>query len=345
MNKEFPFRRGKRFFNPNHKMYQPESISDTWEEFTLWMKEVFLWITGLKSDAEVKSVDSLAKTHEPGDPYPEVDAEKPKAQWINHSSFAISCYGINFLTDPIWSKRASPWQMVGPKRVHSPSLNLDSLPETDYVLISHDHYDHLDDPSVRAIERLHPGTPFIVPLGLKEWFDKRGLKSHELGWWDSIEFEKNGVEIKITCVPAQHFAGRNVFLLDHNYRLWCGYVVSLTQRNEPSKTFYFCGDTGYNPIDFKNIGRKLGPMDLSLLPIGAYLPRKILSTIHINPQEAIKIHNEVGSKFSIACHHATFALSQEPLEQPSHDLKAAMQAQHVSSSDFHIPRHGDWINW
>lgn len=267
------------------------------------------------------------------------DVHKDYAVWIGHSTFLVQSEGITILTDPVWAKRCSPFSFLGPKRRHAPPLSLDALPEIDFVLLSHNHYDHLDKKTVLALAKKQKGITWIVPLGLKKWFSKHRIENvYELKWWESLEFQKEKAKVSITATPSQHFSGRNLW--DTNQTLWGGYVAKIDR-----KTLYFVGDTGYNPVDFKEIGKRFQPIDLSLIPIGTYSPREFMKTVHISPQEAVQIHREVGSRFSIGMHWKTFHLSDEPLSLPPFDLYVSMQEAKLPVQDFIAIEPGVYVNW
>lgn len=338
----------RRFLNPHHRSYHPSSIEDAWIDFTLWLKEVFLWITGLKRDPQVLTHESAAYKVLSDAAAKEVNLDKPYGTWINHSSFVINfpseSSNICFLTDPIWCKRPTPISGFGPLRKHPVPYSLDGLGAVNYVLISHNHYDHLDLPTLRALHRLQPEITYFVPTGVARWFQKRGFKRVvELSWWQSIDIEQEGMQIRITAVPAQHFSGRGLF--DINDTLWCGWIVEFFKESWREKCFYFAGDTGYNPIDFREVGKRFGPVDLALIPIGAYLPRKIMSTIHVNPYEALLIHKDVQATLSVGCHFHTFALAQEHMSQPPYDLLKAMELQKFPQDRFLLLEPGRYFNW
>lgn len=265
----------------------------------------------------------------------EVDAGLPWVSWMGHSTFYIEEGGVGFLTDPIWSERCSPFRKIGPKRLHPPPVEVESFSNLRYVLISHNHYDHLDKKTILQIHACFPTVRYIVPKGVKRWFLKHGIENViELDWWESIEIEGG----QITAVPCQHFTGRG--LLDSNRSLWCGFVVE-----REAKSFYFVGDTGYNGIDFKRIGRKFRKMDLSLIPIGTYVPHKFMDPVHIDPFAAVKIHQETGSSFSVGMHWNTFRLSGEKRFQPPYDLFLAMHDAKLPPEEFVVLNPGHAHNW
>ncbi len=270
------------------------------------------------------------------------DPQKSSAVWIGHSTFFIQSQGISLLTDPIWNSRCSPVSFIGPKRRHQAPFAIDTLPSVDFVLISHNHYDHLDRSTVLKLTRLYEGITWIVPLGVKKWFEKLGIANvYELNWWDILEFRKEQIAIQITATPSQHFSGR-VFW-DLNQSFWNGYVVKI--HGKEVKSLYFVGDTGYNEKDFKQIGERCAPIDLSLIPIGTYSPREFMKTVHICPKEAVQIHREVRSKLSIGMHWKTFHLSDEPLNLPPYDLYLSMKEAGLPHEEFLALDPGIYVNW
>ncbi|PYQ13675.1 MAG: metallohydrolase [Acidobacteria bacterium] len=232
----------------------------------------------------------------------------PRLTWIGHATFLVRMDGVAFLTDPMFSRRASPLRFAGPARLAPPGLGLGSLPAVDFALVSHDHYDHLDLPSVRALARR--GVRFIVPRGLGELVRRAGAEATELDWWEQVQVGPVGVH----CVPAQHFSGRTPF--DRNRRLWAGFVVT-----GPTRRFYHAGDTGRFE-GFAEIGRRLGPIDLAAMPIGAYLPRRMMGPVHVTPEEALQGALAAGAARVAAMHWGTFDLADEPLDEPPRRFRA-----------------------
>ncbi|MFN8644997.1 MAG: MBL fold metallo-hydrolase, partial [Candidatus Binatia bacterium] len=208
-------------------------------------------------------------------PYdPAAMRHNPSLTWIGHATFLVRMDGVTFLTDPIFSERASPVSFAGPARLVEPGVPLDALPPLDFAIVSHDHYDHLDLPTIAALA--HRGVPIFTPLGMGELIREAGGLAVELDWWQS----RKAGRVTITCVPAQHFSGRT--LSDGNQRLWAGWVVE-----GPTRRFYHAGDTGYFD-GFAEIGRRIGPPDLAALPIGAYDPASIMRFVHMNPEQAMQ---------------------------------------------------------
>jgi N-acyl-phosphatidylethanolamine-hydrolysing phospholipase D len=309
------------------------------------IKDFLLWKIGYYDDEE-KGQKTLSSFFWPA-VLPPLQQDNPWAMWINHSTFLISVGGINILTDPIWSNRCSPCPFLGPKRRHPPGIALSQLPEIDLVLLSHDHYDHLDKKTVLALSRMFPHISWFVPKEVKKWFDRHKISSvYEFGWWEERELclpAKKEVKGKITAVPAQHFSGRGGF--DVNSTLWLGWVLDVSCGQSGGKRCYFVGDTGYNAFDFKRIKDQFSPIDLSLIPIGSYLPRAFMKTVHVSPTEAVRIHQEVGSKFSVGMHWKTFALSDEPMNLPPYDLYQTLLQEKIDPKEFIIAEPGHAFNW
>lgn len=274
----------------------------------------------------------------------EIDYQEPFVTWAGHSSFALQVEGLLFMTDPVWSKRCSPIKGIGPKRRHKAPFTLEELGGVNFVLISHNHYDHLDKKCVKKIAKLYPNTCFVVPRGVGRWMQKRGIDHViELDWWQSHTSSFGSLSVHITAVPAQHFSGRGLF--DQNKTLWSGFVVEIHNKARLLRRFYYAGDTGYNARDFKEIGSVFGEMDLSLIPIGAYTPRAFQNPMHVDPKGAITIHNEVGSSLSLGCHWHTFKLSSEDTWLPAYELEKLKNAGALRKGDFRVIYPGDTINW
>jgi len=251
--------------------------------------------------------------------------------WIGHASFLIQIDGINILTDPHLTKRASPVVFAGPSRTTPPGLDINDLPEIDVIVISHNHYDHLDYQTILNISRKQiTNQPLIlVPLKLKKLVESFGARNvKELGWWDTTNFKN----LNIHAVPVQHWSNRS---FNTNKTLWCGWVFE----NKNFKCI-FVGDTGYSK-DFATIQQRFGHMDLSLIPIGAYAPRWFMKYHHCNVDEAIQIHKDLKSKKSIAMHWGTFQLTDEPMDEPIKLLKKLAPEKNLLSNEFVAMTHGE----
>ncbi len=228
----------------------------------------------------------------------------PSLTWIGHSTFFGRLDGVSFLTDPMFSERASPFRFMGPARLVPPGVPLDRLPTPDFALVSHDHYDHCDLASVRALAAR--GVPFFVPKGLGALLREAGAQATELGWWETAPVRDGSLRVR--CVPSRHFSGRG--LRDAGRRLWAGWVVEGSTRR-----FYHAGDTGYFD-GFAEIGRRVGAIDVAAIPIGAYLPPEIMQPVHLNPEEAVRAAIDLGARNVAAMHWGTFDLTDEPLDEP-----------------------------
>lgn len=238
--------------------------------------------------------------------------------FINHASFLIQTGGLNIIIDPIYSKRISPSSFFGPKRVRLPGIPLTALPHIDLVLITHNHYDHLDIDTLKHFKKSH-NPLFISGLGNKKFLNSHGFKNIiELDWWEKHVHK----DAEIIFVPAQHFSARSAF--DRNKTLWGGFVIQIK-----NKKIYHMGDSGYGP-HFKDINQKIGSLDLSLIPIGCYKPRWFMKMMHINPEEAVQAHIELDSKLSIPMHYGTFPLSDEPFNQPLTNLRESLKKHRIA---------------
>ncbi|MBK8396558.1 MAG: MBL fold metallo-hydrolase [Leptospiraceae bacterium] len=237
--------------------------------------------------------------------------------WIGHASVLIQLDGKNILTDPIWSERCSPISFIGPKRYTNPGLKIEDLPPIDIVIISHNHYDHLDIPTLKFLDNRDKPT-FFVGLGNKELLTNEGLSNIvQLDWWD-IRIEKN---LKINFTPTQHFSGRGIF--DRGESLWGSYVIE-----GKLESFYFAGDTGYF-AGFKEIGKRFPNIDVAILPIGAYEPRWFMKPVHMNPEDTVLAFQDLGAKYLLPMHYHTFVLTDEALDEPLKFTKSLFESKKI----------------
>ena len=242
---------------------------------------------------------------------------------IGPATTLLQMDGVNILTDPIWSERASPVSWAGPRRVRPPGVRFEDLPEIHAVVISHNHYDHLDVPTLKRLEAEH-APRFYVGLGNGPWLRAHGLSDVvELDWWDTSPVSE---EVVVTATPAQHFSGRGLF--DRQHTLWTGYVLS-----GPSGVAYFAGDTGWGP-HFQQVRERFGAVRLALLPIGAYKPDWFMSPVHISPAEAVEAHEVLEAGVSVAMHYGTFNLADDGQDEPVRALQSALLEKEVPASRF-----------
>ena len=251
------------------------------------------------------------------------------ATWIGHSTVLVQLDGAAFLTDPTWAERSGPFSgRIGVRRYTPPGVAFDALPRIDFVLISHDHYDHLDEATVRRLARKFDPV-FVVPLGIKAWLADRGITNVvELNWGESVTI----AGLRVVCTPAQHESGRT--LADRGRRLWSSWAVL------GSKRFYFAGDTGYSG-HFKQIGETLGPFDLAALPIGSYTPSLHLRSVHISPEEALQAGLDLRARQLVGIHWGTFALGREPCDEPPQRVAAEVRRRHLDAGFARILKPGE----
>jgi L-ascorbate metabolism protein UlaG (beta-lactamase superfamily) len=261
---------------------------------------------------------------DPASPAPAPAGEGIAATWVGHATVLLRTSSSVILTDPIFSLRASPVAWLGPSRVVPPAIEFADLPKVDTVLLSHDHFDHCDLPTLRRLAR-RDSPQVIAPLGHRALLESAGIRRvTELDWWQSAPL---GGGEEVTLVPALHWSRRRPF--GTNRRLWGGFMVRAGGR-----LVYFAGDTGYREGLFAEIGKRCGPPDLSLLPIGAYEPRWFMRDAHVNPAEAVRAHLEVGSGRSLAIHWGVFHLTDEGYDDPVRALEEARNAVGLGAGDF-----------
>lgn len=276
------------------------------------------------------------ETAEPDIAAPRNAADELRITWIGQATFLIQIAGIAILTDPIWSGRASPIPWVGPKRLVAPGLGFNSLPPIDVIILSHDHYDHLDAATVRQLHaRFGDALTWVTPLGYAPWLRRIGITNViELDWWDQTRVETPAGVLAVQATPAQHWTKRSPF--SERTRLWSGFVVTAAERSR----VYFCGDTGYFD-GFRAIG-SLGPFAASLMPIGAYDPRWFMKPAHMNPEEAVRAYTELGTDgLFVGMHWGTFRLTDEPPLEPPVRTAAAWRERGLPPEQLWVPRHGE----
>lgn len=277
---------GRRFYNPGG--LQARGLLD-----------VLRWKLTSRPDASPEFFDDV----EPSKPPARVEGREALATFVNHSTVLLQQSGSNLLTDPIWSERASPFGWIGPRRKRDPGVRREDLPAIDLVLLSHNHYDHLDVATLRWLQE-RGGVKFVAPLGVGGLLRAQGIEPlEELDWGEAHRFGAT----TIYSVPAMHFSGRGLF--DRDQTLWCGYVIQSENR-----TVYFAADTGFGE-HFARVRERFGAPDLAFLPVGAYAPRWFMSPIHMDPEQAAHAHEVLGARMSIAIHHGTFQLGDDAVDR------------------------------
>lgn len=282
---------GKKFFNPGENQL-----------LSLW--DVIHWKLTAEDNEWPEFVANKAY------PLPVLAPDKKAVvTFINHATLLLQLKDLNVLTDPVFSEKIGPVQLLGIKRVRGPGLKIEELPKIDVIIISHNHYDHMDLESLKILdEKFHP--LFLVPLGDEKLLKEAGIQNvREMDWWEEQVIREH----KITFTPAQHWSARGLF--DKCESLWGSYFI-----HSPEFKTYFSGDTGY-ATHFANTRLRLGAPDLSLLAIGAYAPQVYMKVNHMNPEEAFKAHQDLSSAFSIGMHYGTFPLTDEKINEPVERLK------------------------
>jgi len=256
--------------------------------------------------------------------------------WLGHSTVLVRTPAATVLTDPVWAERVSPFSFLGPKRWVPAPVALEALPRLDLVLLSHNHYDHLDQAAVRRLAELQPDAPWVTPLGLSVTLRSWGVKEAiELDWWD---VHRAGA-IEIGCAPAMHFSARG--FRDRNRTLWCGWGIKLGERRA-----FFAGDTGYHP-EFPRIRERFGPFDLLLLPVGAYEPRWFMRPVHMNPEEAVRAYRDLVSDpakspgVMVPIHWGTYKLTDEPMDEPPGRTRQAWMGAGLPEERLWVLQHGE----
>lgn len=309
---------GRRFFNP--RFHLNRTLADIWR--WKWSARPAPWPSRV----------SVAVSSPPALP-PEATAI---VTWVTHATVLIQTRMGNLLLDPAYSRHAGPFGRLGPRRVHPPAIAFDRLPEIDAVLLSHDHYDHCDLPTLRRLARRSTRTRVITPLGNAGLVQRAGFPPQrivELDWWNKWELAP---ELCVTATPSRHWSNR--LSGKRNRRLWSGFYLHVRDGR-----VYCAGDTGYDEQMFNDIAQRCGRPDLAVLPIGAYEPRWFMAAQHCNPEEAVRIHRELGARRSFGVHWGTFQLTDEARDTPPRDLTAARQAAGVSDTEFLLLAPGESI--
>lgn len=268
---------------------------------------------------------------EPGPAPPErVTGDDLRVTFVNHSTVLVQMDGLNVLTDPIWSHRCSPVPWAGPRRRRPPGIRFEDLPPIDLVLVSHNHYDHMDVPTLQRLQQEH--TPrVLVGLGNTVYLESEGIERVEdMDWWDERDVAPG---IRVTAVPVRHFSGRG--LTDRAGTLWTGFVIE-----GPAGKVFFAGDTGWG-IHFEQIRERFGPMRLAILPIGCFRPRWFMSRVHIDPEQAVRAAEVLEAETSLGVHFGTFSLGDDGEKEPVEELERAVKAVSNPGPRFWALDHGE----
>ena len=305
---------GKRFCNPTLDQQFNPGLADLFRMFrekrTPWPKSV--------------------PNQRPSIPPPTSSSDDIRLTFVNHATFLIQIPGLNILTDPVWSRRASPFSWLGPKRIREPGISLDELPPIDLILISHNHYDHLDVKTLKILNQ-RDSPRVLAPLGDKALIQSLGFSDVlELDWWDETNI---AAQIRITFTPSQHFSGRGLW--DRYRSLWGSYYM-----HHGPRSVYFGADSGYSS-HYADIKSRLGSPDIAILGIGAYEPNWFMKPIHMNPAEAVVAHRDLDAKLSIGMHFGTFPLATEGFDQPVRELQEALEKESIPQEDFIVLEEGE----
>ena len=325
------------YYQPDKPHHRPDGFTNTYgPPGGRPLSDLLTWFVQRTRDGLPKPPSQFVQGYnfpvlEPDLAFLRANRTRNTATWIGHATMLVQMNGLNILTDPIFSDRAFMVQWAGPQRKTPLPATLAELPHIDLVLVSHNHYDHLDADTIDALNRQPGGAPlFVVPLGVEVWMRDRGVQRVQaFDWWDS----KPVAGVEVSCVPVNHWSARNPF--DRNATLWGGWVI-----RAPGFSLFFAGDTGYS-ADFKDIGNRFGGFDLALIPVGAYEPRWFMKDQHVDPDEAVSIHRDIKSRQSIGIHWGTFELTDEPLDQPIGDLAQALVRAGEPVDRFVLFKHGE----
>jgi L-ascorbate metabolism protein UlaG (beta-lactamase superfamily) len=303
------FRDG-RFFNPG---VGDHGFSQLWK-----------WVTNRKPGPWRTWIPSTPGPKPPAT----VDGDQLRVTFVNHATVLIQTEGLNTLTDPMWSRRASPVSFMGPARHREPGIRFEDLPAIDCILISHNHYDHFDIPTLKRLAAVNRPAVFC-PLGLAKTLRRVGFgEVQELDWWQSQPWKN----MRIHCAPAQHFSARTPF--DRNRTLWCGWVLE-----GPRGNIYFAGDTGFGDL-FADLRERFSSMRLALLPIGAYEPEWFMGPIHMTPEQAVEARSILLASIAIGIHYGTFALADDGETAPLERLQGALKGR-SDAGQFRVLNEGE----
>ncbi|CAD5226740.1 unnamed protein product [Bursaphelenchus xylophilus] len=300
------------------------------------LRDIFRWRFVERNESHLPSQAVL--NHSLPVQVPQFDfTSKLSATWLGHATVFVRLEGISFITDPVWTPRASPFRCIGPFRYRPPPCDIDDLPPLHFGVISHNHYDHLDADAVSTLSAKFPDMEWFVPKGLSDWMRRHVCNNviHEMTWGESVTLALADGKYQIWCIPAQHWSSRN--LVDKNKSLWCGWAIIGMERK-----FYFAGDTGFCETEFAKLGNNLGPFDLAAIPIGAYSPRWFMKSQHVDPEEAVRMHKLIKAVTTIGIHWGTYKMgSTESYLEPRSKLRQAVEKAGLSDRAVLTLDHGE----
>jgi L-ascorbate metabolism protein UlaG (beta-lactamase superfamily) len=311
---------GERFFDPNGT--PPRSRRD-----------LLRWRFGRQSRKTRAKWPAWAPSPYADRPPARVEGAAWRVSYVGHASFLIQTAGLNILLDPVWSKRVSPFRVIGPKRVNDPGIAFEDLPPIDVVLVTHGHYDHLDVVTLSRLAAAH-GARVITPLGndtiMRNHDPAIAAKAYD--WGDRVDI---GPGVTVTIVPTRHWSARS--LSDRNMSLWASFVIET-----PHGRIYFVGDSAYGEgRNFREARERHGPFKLALLPIGAYEPRWFMRDQHMNPAESVQAFIDCGAELALGHHYGTFQLTDEAIDTPTIALAEALKAARISPERFRALQPGE----
>ncbi len=321
------------YYDPKRAHHTPNGFKNNYADDLNGSGSFFRWQWERFGKTIPAPIVSLAPV--PADLVAIAQPKTAQVTWVGHATALVQMSGFNVLTDPMFSDRASPVQFAGPKRHQPPGLSVAQLPRIDVVIISHNHYDHLDLDSVRALASLPNPPTFYLPLGVDLWFKDNvpQAKVVRADWHDEFKLSKSGQVLTLQLLPVQHWSSRTPF--DRKATLWGSWALKTVD-----KSVWFSGDLGYSKDTLEIAKLHPAGFDLALIAVGAYEPRWFMKGQHINPAEAVTIHQEVKSKKSVGIHWGTFMLTDEALDQPMRDLAQAKSAQKIDDQAFVLLKHG-----
>lgn len=310
---------GTRFYSPNLHSGDSPATDRTLREVLRWKRE------GNRADWPPQVAVTPAT--------PPARSDPPRLTMVGHATVLIQVAGLNLLTDPVWSNRASPLRFVGPKRVTAPGIAFDDLPKIDAVLLSHNHYDHLDLSTLKRIEA-RDRPHMVMPLGTDATV-RKGVRRARItcgDWHDRIALSE---DVSVSLTPSNHWSSRG--LRDRRMALWCGFWI-----HTPAAQIWFAGDTGYGDgTIFHDLRARHGAPAIALIPIGAYAPRWFMGNQHVAPEESVRIFNDIGARQALGFHWGTFQLTDEPREEPKELLEAALRTAGIAPERFTAFAPGD----